>query len=100
MTDSGYLRSLKHKILSVETLSFRNSAFLLIAINIAGVLSINLRNISIAEMVSIEDLGQLTVLWSYSAVLVTVFSLGWPQILTRNIASDRTNVSQLGFVPM
>ncbi len=96
MSSASYFNNLKHRAKAVEALSFRNSALILIVVNIVGVIAINLRNISIAEMVSMEQLGQLTILWSYSAVLITVFSIGWPQILTRNIASDTTNISQLG----
>lgn len=70
-------------------LGFHRSVVSLIGIQLVAYFAIVIRNGTIAAMLSLEFLGQLAVMFSYAKLVSLVFGMGWPQLLLRDVASNR-----------
>lgn len=70
-------------------LTFGKSAFALIGVQLAAYFGVLLHNGIIASLLSVAFLGQIAVILGYASLLSAVFSLGWPQLILRDVARNR-----------
>ena len=74
---------------SENTLTFGKSALALIGVQLAAYFAVLLHNGVIAGLISVAFLGQIAVILGYASLLTAVFSLGWPQLILRDVAKNR-----------
>ena len=74
-------------------LTFKKSALVLIGIQLTAYLCVVLQNRIIVDLISVEFIGQLAVIFGYASLLSAVLNLGWPQLILRDVAKKRDSAN-------